>query len=414
MGYQALIDALLASDLRPGESHALHPVDAAKVGRELGGFWHRLRVPLAGVTGKSRDYVEALERKLDGPLDPYLRRAPLWESATLARLHILELSALHRAQADLMLRRFDVETAHALIERLDVAGRAYWGRHLPELDAWVRYPGRPGWHAGTLVRACHFVLRDQIPMADLTELDATALALLGATVHQVGLTKRCSACFRWSEPGTDTCAEHRPTATGAAGDGGQRAQRIERARKLAEQVYGGWPDACRSTHGRSIGRVHWLSRTLWPSPVDHEDVIVETLMKLVASLPDLLEAMHATPARLEPKTLLLRLERHIDPLEVRPVAWLDAVELANAWQHCETWGRAPRLGGCDLRTKEMIRRALEASSRTGQASRDAVARDLGVHPTLLSHVLRRYSDDLGVRRLAASLRTRRRLQAPAP
>jgi hypothetical protein len=98
----------------------------------------------------------------------------------------------------------------------------------------------------------------------------------------------------------------------------------------------------------------------------------------------------------------LRLQRHIDPLEVRPAAWIDLVELANAWQHYEAWGRAPRTGGPEVRTKEKIRQAIAVATQTGMG-RNAVAHAIGVHATLISHWPKRVEATLG-KQLAATLK----------
>jgi hypothetical protein len=410
-GFHVLVSAIAQSEMqREACGWARAPVEAGRLANELGGFWHRLRMPLLGVTGDSHDYIEALERRIGGRLDPLMRRMRLMEGTEEGRLRVLGFAALHNAHQELSRRPFDRRTAQKLIDSLELLGRSWWRDALPEVDLEARLGLSVAWEAGGLVRACHAVLRDQPPQSELTHLDVTALALIGAATSQVGLTRRCSVCFRWAEPGSETCVRHSPSDVNSSGNDERRARTIEHAGELARRVYGEVPAAGRPIHGRSISTSFWLNRTLWSRPVEHEDVIIDTLARRMASLPDLLEAMHTTPRRLPRSSLLLRLERHIDPLEVRPAAWLDGIELANAWCCWEGRKRLPKYPGYTFVTRQRIVRAIEAAWY-GDVGRNDVAREIGVHPTLISQWLRRGRGDPNVERLARLLGRRR--SAPA-
>jgi hypothetical protein len=416
-GFHVLVSATAQSDVPQREAcgWARAPVEAGKLARELGGFWHRLRMPLLGVTGESCDYIEALERRIGGRLDPLMRRMHLMEGTEEGRLRVLGFAALRHAHPHLSRRPFDCRTAQKLIDSLELLGRSWWRHALPEVDLEARLGLSVTWEPGTLVRACHAVLRDQPPQPELTDLDMTALALIGAAAYQVGSTRRCSVCFRWAEPGSETCVRHTSSDVSSSGNDERRAQTIDRARELARRVYGEVPAAERPMHGRSIGTSFWLNRTLWSRPVAHGDVIVDALARRMPSLPDLLEAMHTTSDRLPHNSLLLRLERHIDPLEVRPAAWLNGIELANAWYHWEGYGRLPKYPGCTFITRQQIVRAIGVALRDN-AGRDDVAREIGVHPTLISQWLRRGQGDPDVEwlaRLLGEASTRSGRQRPA-
>jgi hypothetical protein len=237
------------------------------------------------------------------------------------------------------------------------------------------------------------VLQDQVLQEEITSLDVAALALIGALQRQVGMTTRCSACFRWSEPGTYTCAEHRSADPFDSHCHSPRARRIERSRQLADAIFGE-----RFRHGevvfeRCVGSLNWLRRTLWQVADEEEREAVDELMMLVTSLPNLLEAMHTTTGRLRRDSLLVRLRRHIDPLEIRPAAWVHLVQLADVWLGAEALGFETRRGGTTLRTLAKVRKAMEVAASTG-AGRNAVAKAVGVHPTLISHWARRFQIDV--------------------
>ena len=73
----------------------------------------------------------------------------------------------------------------------------------------------------------------------------------------------------------------------------------------------------RNRHGevvfeRYVGSLNWLRRTPRPFADEEEGDPVDELMPLVASLPNLLEAVRTTAGRLRRDSLLLRLQRHID------------------------------------------------------------------------------------------------------
>lgn len=383
-GFQALIEAALPTR-STGHARFLGSVEEVSgLTRRLGSLWHRLRVPLLGVTGESAQYVQALERKLQGRLDSSMRKLPLMDGLPLPRLHILGLAALRQSELSLMPRALDGETAAQLMTRLEGEGRSYWGPGLPDVDTWHRRGTPLPWEAANLARACLRVLHDQFPGPQLSELDAAALALLGAVQRQVAMTTRCSACFRWCEPGTDTCYEHRPINLLDTHLNGEKILRTRCARELAQKLYGAESTRETVSYERCIGSLYWLNRTLWPMPLEHEEEVVDMLMPLVESLPGVLDVLHTTARRLSRETLLVRLQQHIDPLEVRLGAWPHIVELANAWHHYEAWQRLPRLGGPSLATKEKVRRAIQAGTLSG-AGRNEVARQIGVSPTLLSH-----------------------------
>lgn len=393
VGFHALVDASLPSDGCSPDREQESTVDLRQLSQRLGDFWHRLRIPPLGVTGDSADYVEAFERKAGFALDQTMREAPLMRGAAVARLHVLGHSVLEVSKVDLLGRRFDVEGLNDLVRRLELVGASYWRRRLPEHDMCISYGVRPAWDAESVAQACLSVLQDQLPQAEITSLDVAALALVGALQRQVAMTTRCSACFRWSEPGSCTCAEHRPLDPFDGDSDSPRARRIERSRELANAIYG---ERCR--HGevvyeRCVGSRNWLRRTLWPVADARESETVDALMPLVASLPDLLEAMHTTAGRLRRDSLLLRLQRHIDPLEIRPAAWMDLVQLADAWLGAEALGSGPQWGGPALSTIAKIREAMEVAARTGEG-RNAVAKSIGVHPTLISHWVRRFQVDV--------------------
>jgi hypothetical protein len=383
-GFQTLVDAALQSGGPGCDPKWNSTVDARQLAQRLGDFWHRLRIPLRGVTGDPADYVEALERKIEATLDPQMHDPALLRGAPVARLHVLGLATLHMSDDSLLARRCDGEGLLELVARVEVIGASYWRSRLLEQDICLRYAERPSWDAGTLALACLCVLQDQLPEARITTLDVAALALIGALRRQVAKTYRCRACFRWSEPGTDTCGEHRPIDPRDVRSGSDRALRIERARELACEMYGEPSARSEPSYERCVGSLNWLSGTLWPTEDEHESDLLDILMPMVASLPNLLEAMHTTAHRLRRDWMVIRLRRHIDPLEVRTAAWPYLALLANAWHHAEVRGYTPVLRGPTIQTMEKARAAMEVAARTGKG-RNAVAKEVGVHPTLISH-----------------------------
>lgn len=392
-GYRALVDAALPASGCGTDGESESALDLRQLSQRLGGFWHRLRIPPLGVTGDSADYVEAFERKAGFTLDQTMREAPLMRGAAVARLHVLGHSVLEVSKVDLLKRRFDVEALNDLVMHLELVGASYWRQQLPELEMSILYSMKPNWDAVSLAQACLSVLQNQLPQAEITSLDVAAVALIGALRRQVAMTTRCSACFRWSEPGSCTCAEHRPVDPFDGRSDTARQRRIERSRDLANAVFGE-----RSRHGevvfeRYVGSLNWLRRTLWPFADEEEGDPVDELMPLVASLPNLLEAMHTTAGRLRRDSLLLRLQRHIDPLEIRLSAWMQIVQLADAWLSAEAVGFGPHWGGPRLSTMAKIREAMEVATSTGEG-RNAIAKSIGVDPTLISQWARRFHIDV--------------------
>ena len=367
----------------------------------LGGFFNRLAMPMHAVDGSSRDYVEGLEAKIGGQLDPWLRDAPLMHGAEYFRFMTFASGALitcaaspagHRSTADLTV----------LLGAVDRVLGAYHGLQAAICAAHTSARSilpTPAAPFGVL-NIAHAVLRADRNGDEVDGLDVDALTVLGAFLVAVTCVRQCEVCFRWAAPGPRMCFRHSLSAE--VGDTPQgRQRRYQHAKRVADLV--GLP-----VHDRprlidsDRALMYLIGRVLWHTSIPCEDRQVAYLLRLALQCPRAMigAADFGSVNRLNVTTVL---RQHIDPLEYRLGNWRKKLPAADLWGQLEDYLSTRSLGR-RIRTTERLARAARLAELG--ASRKEVAASLEVDPTAVSHWIRRHSDDPYANRLARALHAR--------
>lgn len=230
----------------------------------------------------------------------------------------------------------------------------------------------------------------------LQSLDPTR-ALVGLTMVGFGLMAfkpyRYCICWRRAKPGLDRCEEHSQSKTNTSPDARSPSATAHAARVARRINQTPERRRCIALKRSVEDRENAISSILWAIPASDRVRRSEGLQREIENAPKVRSLLPSDFLQLPYARQLAYLRTCLDPNEWAARAWPLRIRMAETWLSIEaTVTRDPLVTGLAPRNLDRIEQAEKLLSN-GRPHR-AVAEDLGISPSYLSHLLRRSNSRL--------------------
>jgi len=320
------------------------------------------------------------------PENPRSRRA----SNALFLEHLAGLP-LRLAEDAASLRDLPVVTAKLLAD-LDALGPGDVSlRRLTNTRTWdlgkdVDYGELLRFEPHSLFGRCYELLFSRRRQAQVSELDLYLLVLMGLAATGLREMRYCEFCPRWACPGSSLCVHHSQSRL-VPGTPSEKAARYRIGRAVGEIFRRHVPEVPVQVELTDSTLPAFLAHLLWRAASPNEARTAAAVRRQITDSPALQELIGQDVDSLGNDRLYSRLQKTVDPYEVRPAAWLWKLRLLRLWSgYAAAVAARPRKTSFDAWLRLVKASFLEREGLT----RAEIARQLNLSPSAISNWLRRH------------------------
>jgi len=320
------------------------------------------------------------------PENPRSRRA----SNALFLEHLAGLP-LRLAEDAASLRDLPVVTAKLLAD-LDALGPGDVSlRRLTNTRTWdlgkdVDYGELLRFEPHSLFGRCYELLFSRRRQAQVSELDLYLLVLMGLAATGLREMRYCEFCPRWACPGSSLCVHHSQSRL-VPGTPSEKAARYRIGRAVGEIFRRHVPEVPVQVELTDSTLPAFLAHLLWRAASPNEARTAAAVRRQITDSPALQELIGQDVDSLGNDRLYSRLQKTVDPYEVRPAAWLWKLRLLRLWSgYAAAVAAQPRKTSFDAWLRLVKASFLEREGLT----RAEIARQLNLSPSAISNWLRRH------------------------
>lgn len=238
----------------------------------------------------------------------------------------------------------------------------------------------------SLFGRCYELLFSRRRQAQVSELDLYLLVLMGLAATGLREMRYCEFCPRWACPGSSLCVHHSQSRL-VPGTPSEKAARYRIGRAVGEIFRRHVPEVPVQVELTDSTLPAFLAHLLWRAASPNEARTAAAVRRQITDSPALQELIGQDVDSLGNDRLYSRLQKTVDPYEVRPAAWLWKLRLLRLWSgYAAAVAARPRKTSFDAWLRLVKASFLEREGLT----RAEIARQLNLSPSAISNWLRRH------------------------
>ena len=238
----------------------------------------------------------------------------------------------------------------------------------------------------SLFGRCYELLFSRRRQAQVSELDLYLLVLMGLAATGLREMRYCEFCPRWACPGSSLCVHHSQSRL-VPGTPSEKAARYRIGRAVGEIFRRHVPEVPVQVELTDSTLPAFLAHLLWRAASPNEARTAAAVRRQITDSPALQELIGQDVDSLGNDRLYSRLQKTVDPYEVRPAAWLWKLRLLRLWSgYAAAVAAQPRKTSFDAWLRLVKASFLEREGLT----RAEIARQLNLSPSAISNWLRRH------------------------